>query len=76
LSPPISLASVPGTNGTPFQLHLSTGASRICIIESSPDLVNWSPIFTNTTTTNGTFDFVDNDATNAVQRFYRAVSAP
>jgi subtilisin family serine protease len=76
LSPPISLASVPGTNGTPFQLHLSTGASRICIIESSPDLVNWSPIFTNTTTTNGTFDFVDNDATNAAQRFYRAVSAP
>jgi subtilisin family serine protease len=76
LSPPIKLTSIPGTNGTPFQLRLSTGANRICVIESSPDLVNWSALFTNTTTTNGTFDFLDPDSTNAAQRFYRAVSEP
>jgi hypothetical protein len=76
LSPSINLTSVPGTNGAPFQLHLSTGANRRCVIESSPDLVNWSPIFTNTTAADGTFDFVDNGAINAAQRFYRAVSAP
>ena len=76
LSPPILLSSIPGTNGAPFQLHLSTGANRTCVIESSPDLVNWSPIFTNTTTADGTFDFVDNGSANAGQRFYRAVSAP
>ena len=76
LSPPISLASVPGTNGAPFQLHLSSGANRTCVIEFSPDLVTWSPIFTNTTAADGTFDFLDNDATNATQRFYRATSEP
>jgi len=76
LSPPIRLTSIPGTNGAPFQLRLNTGANRVCVIESSPDLVNWSPLFTNTTATNGTFDFVDPDSTNAAQRFYRAVSEP
>jgi subtilisin family serine protease len=76
LSPPINLTSVPGNNGAPFQLHVSTGANRTCVIESSPDLLSWSPIFTNTTAANGTFDFVDNNATNAAQRFYRAVAAP
>jgi subtilisin family serine protease len=76
LSPPISLTSIPGTNGAPFQLHLSTGANRTCVIEVSPDLMIWSPIFTNTTAADGTFNFVDNNATNAAQRFYRAISAP
>jgi hypothetical protein len=55
---------------------LYSGANRACVIEFSPDLVNWSPLFTNTTTTNGTFDFLDPDSTNAAHRFYRAVSEP
>jgi subtilisin family serine protease len=76
LSPPISLTSIPGTNGTPFQLRVSTGANRDCVIEFSPDLVNWSPLFTNKTATDGTFDFLDPDSTNAPQRFYRAVAEP
>jgi subtilisin family serine protease len=76
LSPPISLVSIPGESGLPFQLRLSSGANRICVIQSSLDLVSWFPIFTNTTSTNGTFDFVDGDSTIAAQRFYRAVAAP
>jgi len=76
LSPPINLASIPGANGAPFQLRVATGASRVCVIESSSDLVNWSPLFTNTTAADGTFDFLDDDSTNAAQRFYRVVSAP
>ncbi len=76
LSPPIRLTSVPGTDGAPIQLHVSTGANREVVIEGSPDLVNWSPLFTNTTAADGTFDFVDEDSTNAAQRFYRAVSEP
>jgi subtilisin family serine protease len=76
LSPPISLMSIPGTNGTPFQLRLHSGANRTCVIESSSNLVNWTPLFTNTTITNGTFDFLDSGSTNAPQKFYRAVSAP
>jgi subtilisin family serine protease len=76
LSPPINLVSVPGADGAPFQLHVSTGANRSCVIESSPDLATWTPIFTNTTAADGTFDFVDANSGNASQKFYRAVSEP
>lgn len=76
LSPPINLTAIPGTNGEPFQLSVSTGPNRLCVIQSSPDLFNWSPVFTNTTDTNGIFDFVDYNSTNAPQLFYRATSAP
>ena len=76
LSPPIDLVSVPGDDGAPFQLHLSTGANRVCVIEASPDLATWTPIFTNTTALDGTFDFVDTNSVAGSQRFYRAVSEP
>jgi subtilisin family serine protease len=76
LSPPINLTAIPATNGNPFQLSLSTGANRVCVIQSSPDLLNWSPVFTNTTDTNGLFNFVDSNSTNTTQLFYRATSAP
>jgi len=76
LSPPINLVSIPGTNGLPFQLQVTSGANRSCVIQSSPDLFTWLPIFTNTTDTNGVFDFLDGDSTNVPQRFYRAVAAP
>lgn len=76
LSPPINLTALPGTNGSPFQLVVSTGANRVCVIQSSPDLINWSSVFTNTTDTNGIFNFVDDNSTNATQLFYRATSAP
>ena len=76
LSPPIDLAVAPGVDGVSFQLHLSSGANRTCVIESSPDFVTWMPIFTNITAADGTFDFVDTNAVAGSQRFYRAVSAP
>lgn len=76
LSPPISLTANPGANGAPFQLRLSTGANRVCVIQSSPDLLNWSPLYTNTTDTNGVFNFVDNNSTSLLQRFYRGTAAP
>jgi hypothetical protein len=76
LSPPIDLVSVPGEDGAPFQLHVSTGPNRVCVIQSSPDLATWTPIFTNTTAADGTFDFVDTNSVAASQQFYRAVSEP
>lgn len=76
LSPPIDLTVVPGVDGGPFQLHVSTGANRNCVIESSPDLSSWMPVFTNITAADGTFDFVDTNSVDASQRFYRAVSEP
>ena len=41
-------------------------------IESSADLVNWSPMCTNQVI-NGSIDFVDPDSSSAGWRFYRAV---
>jgi len=76
LNPPINLVSVPGAEGAPIQLRVSTGANRVCVIQSSPDLFAWTPIFTNTTAADGTFDFLDTNPVTAGQRFYRAVSEP
>lgn len=76
LSPPIDLSVIPATNGLPAQLQLSSDANRVCTIESSTDLVTWTPIFTNTTDTNGVFDFTDGAFPGAGQKFYRAASTP
>ncbi len=76
LSPVISLALIPTAANQPFQLRLSGGPNRLCVIESTTNLTSWLPVYTNTTTANGTFDFADNGSTNSSRRFFRAVSAP
>jgi subtilisin family serine protease len=72
----ISVATLPATNNSPFQLSVDGGLNRTCVVEATTDLMNWSPVFTNTTSTNGTFDFTDDQSTNVAQRFYRATAAP
>ena len=74
LNPPIKLTAFPATNGAPFQLRLSSGANRICVIQSTTNLTSWIPVFTNTTSASGMFDFFDAASTNSAQRFYRATS--
>ncbi len=72
LNPPIWLNPVATTNSGVFDLHLATGANRQCVIQASADLLNWRPVFTNTTSTDGTFDY-----TNAVVspgQFFRATT--
>ncbi len=76
LSPLINLSVIPAASGNPFQLKVTTGANRLCVIQSSTDMLNWSSIDTNTTDINGVFTFVDNSSTNATTRFYRATAAP
>ena len=73
LNPPIILSMI-STNG-PLHLHLATGANRTCVIKVSTNFMNWSSIYTNTTSANGTFDFTDTQSTNSAQRFYRATSS-
>lgn len=72
LNPPIWLSSVGSNNPGTFQLHLATGANRRCVIQVSHDLTSWTPIYTNTTSTNGTFDFTN--AISSPQQFFRAVT--
>jgi subtilisin family serine protease len=72
----ILIATVPATNGGPFQLRVSGGLNRTCTVEVSTNLTTWSPIFTNSAAANGTFDFADEQSTNLPQRFFRAAAAP
>ena len=66
--------AAPATNGA-FQLSVSGGLNRTCAVQTSTNLVDWSPVFTNPASTNGTFLFVDLPSTNLARRFYRATAA-
>jgi subtilisin family serine protease len=72
----IIVTTLPAESGGPFQLRVDGGLNRTCTVEASTNLMNWSSIFTNTTSTNGTFDFTDDQSTNSAQRFYRATATP
>jgi subtilisin family serine protease len=74
LSPPITLAITQGANHQPTQVQVTGGPNRICVIEYSTNLVTWFPIYTNTTSTSGSFNFTENPSD--ASRFYRAVSTP
>ncbi len=74
LNPPIWLAVMTTTNAGTFQLHLTTGANRECVLQVSTNLTSWTAIYTNTTSTNGTIDF-----TNTIglpRQFFRATATP
>ena len=75
LSPPIRLRLLTGATNCPVQLRVSAGPNRTCVIQAAPDLNSWSPVFTNTTSSAGTFDYTDTQSTNLTRRFYRAVSS-
>ena len=53
-----------------FVLHVLAPPGPAYVIESSTNLINWLPIATNTTPATP-YDFVDGDAPNFPQRFYR-----
>jgi hypothetical protein len=73
---PIRLTGIPFTGNGPFQLHLSATTNLTCVIQVSSNLASWFPLFTNTTSSDGTFDFTDLQSTNLALRFYRAVTSP
>jgi subtilisin family serine protease len=75
LSPPIRLLPIASATNGPVQLRVSAGPNRTCVIQAAPDLTGWSPVFTNTTSSAGTFDYTDTQSTNLARRFYRAVSS-
>ena len=63
----MSIVSTP--NGPAISLSGST--NQIYVIEASIDMHNWTAITTNSTDATGLFMFVDSDATNYPQRYYR-----
>ena len=60
-------------DGGGFMFEVTAPPSQNYEIDVSTDLVNWSAV-TNVNTTNNLFQFVDSDATNSAQRFYRVES--
>jgi ABC-type transport system substrate-binding protein len=73
----LNLQSVKQLLGGAFQLAIAGSPGRKFVLETSSDLVVWTPISTNTVPFVGNpVTFVDSQATNFKNRFYRAQFAP
>lgn len=59
-----------------FNLTLAATPGQSYVIQASTNLVNWVPIFTNTTPVSGLIQFLDSSSPGYRSRFYRAVSGP
>ncbi len=59
-----------------FQARISYDPNQTVVIQAATDAAQWSPVFTNTTTASGTFDFTDLASPNFPHRFYRALAPP
>lgn len=55
-----------------FSINMSEPSGYTCIIEASSNLVDWTPVWTNSTIT-GTVNYTDSSVTNIPSRFYRAI---
>ena len=71
--PPFCFTSVTLLPQNQVRLGLSGPFGASVTIKQSSDLVTWL-LLTNLVTTNGTVQFTDTSASNALQRFYRATS--
>lgn len=76
LSPPIRLTPISNPGVLPFTVRVAGGPNRTCVLEASETLNSWTPIFTNTTAANGSFDYADPQSNGSAWRFLRAVAAP
>lgn len=71
VSIPVLSGSASETNGV-FQFSITGTPGASYIIQSSTNLLNWIPVYTNLSP----FTFTDYSASNYPSRFYRAVSGP
>ncbi len=63
------LSSSANQTGKQFSFSIANVSGVQCVVEASTNLVNWVPLQTNTTP----FVFVDTNAANFKQRYYRTV---
>jgi hypothetical protein len=55
-----------------FRLRFAGTVGSNYVLQASTNFINWTPLFTNTATTN-LFDLFDTQATNFPYRFYRVL---
>jgi hypothetical protein len=67
----VSIAVQP--DGSPA-ITLSGNTNETYVLQASFDMHSWTSLSTNLTDANGLFTYVDTDATNYPQRFYRGVA--
>ena len=63
----------PVLDSSQFHFRVSGAPGAAYVVEASADFVEWTPVFTNTVSSTGYFDFVETQAGNFPQRFYRTV---
>jgi uncharacterized protein (TIGR03790 family) len=73
LFPPQLTSPSRSANGA-FCVHVATASALPYTIQSSTNLADWTPVYTNST--GGTADFIDAQATNTARRFFRALASP
>lgn len=76
LAPPIRLRPVGWVADGFAQLRVTAGPNVSFVLQGTGDFVEWSPILTNSTGSDGTFDFMDQESKTLNMRFYRAVEQP
>jgi hypothetical protein len=78
-NPPPNITSAFLQGDGSFTLNFSAGAGFTYILEATTNLIfpeGWQPIATNAAVTNGVLQFIDPQATNFPQRFYRLNVVP
>lgn len=73
---PPELSSPQKLPGGGFSFVLAGAPQATYVIQASSDLVNWTPIATNTVSSSGVLSFTDTQASAASARYYRAQQAP
>jgi len=73
---PAQLTATQPLNGDDFALLLSGDPSREYILEASTNLTTWAPVFTNTTASDGVFNYTNHQSLIWPQKFFRALSRP
>lgn len=68
--------SVASADANPFLMRVSGGLNRTCVVQATTDLVNWSPVSTNTSPADGTFIYTNCVAAGGPAQFFRAVGSP
>jgi hypothetical protein len=73
-TPPVEITSIDhGHNGRPH-LKIHGGAGRVCVVETSTDMVHWEPVGVAGACGDGEYEFDDTQVPAANARFYRVVS--